>query len=140
MKYVVVTEVDAGTGVPCVDAPMRTGPAMPAVKGLTLDWADRSTWPIELAPDGCYLRTPRYYATCDDDAATTVPGVLEILTESQWMSQKYNEFYARQPYQSWIWDPITMTWSSPVPYPAAAKPWQYRWDEEARSWVQPRLD
>lgn len=134
MKYVVVTEVDAGTGVPCVDAPMRTGPSMPTVKGLELDWANKSTWPIELAADGRYLRAPRYYATCDDDAVTTVPGVLEVLTENQWMSQKHDEFYARQPYQSWIWDPATMTWSSPVPYPADGE--FYLWDEPTISWVK----
>jgi hypothetical protein len=31
---------------------------MPKIKGLALDWVDKSTWPVELAPNGRYLRAP----------------------------------------------------------------------------------
>jgi hypothetical protein len=136
MKYIVVTEVDAKTKVLCTDNTMRTGPSMPAIKGLNLDWADRSTWPVELDQTGKYLRAPKYYATCDDDANTTIAGVLEVLTEQEWMQRKHDEFYARRPYASWLWDEATFTWSSPVPYPEGAGHLDYLWDEETVSWVE----
>jgi hypothetical protein len=49
MKHIVLTEVDAKTKVLCTVEPQRTGPSMPKIKGLVLDWADKSTWPVELA-------------------------------------------------------------------------------------------
>lgn len=135
MLFIVVTEVDAITRIPCTEQPMRAGPVMPLVKGLDLDWANMSTWPVELSSDGTYLRAPQYYGVCDGDANTNVPGVLEIISKIEWDQRKYDEFYARQPYPSWIWDPITLTWSSPVPYPSGENPGEYRWDEETLSWV-----
>jgi hypothetical protein len=86
MKHIVITEVDAKTKVPCTVEPQRTGPSMPKIKGLVLDWVDKSTWPVELGPTGIYLRAPKYYGTCDDDADLTVAGVLEELTQVEWMS------------------------------------------------------
>lgn len=132
MKYICITEVDVDTKVPCTIEPQRTGPSMPVVKGLSLDWADKSTWPVELAADGTYLRAPKYYATCDDDADTSIAGVLEILTEQEWMQRKHDEFYARRPYASWIWNSETFVWSSPVSYPDDGK--NYFWNEETTSW------
>lgn len=133
MKYVVVTEVDADTKVPCTVAAQRTGPAIPTVKGLQLDWADKSTWPVELAQDGRYLRDPKYYGTCDDDADTSIAGVLEVLTEVEWLQRKHDEFYSRRPSPSWVWNSQTFVWSSPVPYPTDGK--SYRWDEPTTSWL-----
>lgn len=132
--YIVVTEVDAVTKIPCVVEPQRTGPSMPSVKGLQLDWADKSTWPVELAPTGVYLRAPKYYGTCDDDADTSLAGVLEVISEAEWMQRKRDEFYARQPYPSWSFDEATLVWSSPVAYPTDGK--IYRWDEPTTSWVE----
>jgi len=137
MKHIVITEVDANTKVPCTVEPQRTGPSMPEIKGFALDWMDASSWPVELAPDGTYLRAPKYYGTCDDDADLTVAGVLEILTETDWLQRKHDEFYARRPYESWVWDAETFVWSSPVPYPEGAEFWEYIWDEETTSWVKP---
>jgi len=134
MKYVVVTEVDSATKIICTAEPQSTGPSMPDVKGLKLDWADTSTWPVELDSTGRYLRAPQYYGTCDDDADTTISGVLEVLTEQEWMQRKRDEFYARRPYPSWIWDEETFTWSSPVPYPENADPSAYHWNEKKLSW------
>jgi len=133
--YICVTEVDAVTKIVCTQEPQRTGPSIPAVKGLRLDWADKSTWPVELAPDGTYLRAPKYYGTCDDDADTTIAGVLEVLTEADWMQRKHDEFYARKPYDSWTWDGESMTWNAPVPYPEGADHSAYRWDEATVSWI-----
>lgn len=132
--YICVTEVDSNTKIPCTQEPQRTGPSMPKVKGLALDWADKSTWPVELAPDGTYLRAPKYYGTCDDDADTSIAGVLEVLTEAEWMQRKHDEFYARKPYESWTWDAASMTWNCPVPYPEGADYHAYYWDEPTLSW------
>ena len=142
MKHIVLTEVDAKTKVPCTVEPQRTGPSMPKIKGLVLDWADKSTWPVELDPTGTYLRAPKYYCTCDDDADTSIAGVLEVLTEEIWNERKAAELEANRPYASWIGYLDTMTWGPPVPRPADAimngGNVAYQWDEETLSWI-PRV-
>jgi len=137
--YICVTEVDVITKIPCTQEPQRTGPSMPVVKGLKLDWTNKSTWPVELAPDGTYLRAPLYYGTCDDDADTSIAGVLKILTEEEFNSLRHAELEALRPYPSWIGYIDTMTWGPPVPRPANAiingGNVRYRWDEQTVSWV-----
>lgn len=135
MRYIVITEIDVATKIPCTVEPQRTGPSMPNVKGLQLDWADKSTWPILTDRNGVYLRAPKYYGTCDDDADTSIAGVLEVLTEAEWMQRKHDEFYARKPYDSWTWDAASMTWNCPVPYPEGADNSAYYWDESSLSWL-----
>ena len=134
MKHICITEVDALTKIPCTVEPQRTGPSMPNIKGLVLDWADKTTWPVELAEDGTYIRAPKYYATCDDDANTSIDGVLEVITEVEWLQRKHDEFYARKPYNSWTWDAETFVWSSPTSYPTDGK--VYSWDENTLSWIE----
>jgi hypothetical protein len=107
---------------------------MPAVKGLRLDWANESVWPVACNPDGSYVTAPKYYGVCDDDADLTIVGVLEVLTESEWAQRKHDEFYARQPFPSWVWNSETLIWSSPTPYPDDGK--TYRWNEATTSWVE----
>lgn len=137
--YICVTEVDATTKIPCTEAPQRTGPSMPNIKGLIILWQDRSTWPVEVSPTGVYLRAPKYYGTCDNDADTAVAGVLEVMTEFDWNAAKEAEHLARRPYPSWIGYPDTMTWGAPVPRPVDAivngGNVRYQWDEETLSWV-----
>jgi hypothetical protein len=137
--HIVVTEVDAATKIPCTVEPQRTGPSMPAIKGLQIIWQDKSTWPIELASDGTYLRAPKYYGTCDDDADTTIAGVLQVLTEAEYDALKAVEHEARKPYPSWIGYPDTMTWGAPVPRPVDAimngGNVRYQWDEATVNWV-----
>lgn len=89
--FICVTEVDAVTKTPCTIAPMRTGPSMPILKGFQFDWADESTWPVELDQTGTYIRAPKYYGTCDDDADVSVAGVLEVLTEEEFNQRKDTE-------------------------------------------------
>jgi hypothetical protein len=136
MKYIVVTEIDQISKIPCTVLPMVGGVSLPEIKGINLDWADMSTWPVEVAQDGKYLRPPKYYATCDDDANLDVAGVVEVLTEQEWMERKHDEFYARRPYNSWIWDSKTLTWASPIPYPENVNFNEYYWDENTISWVK----
>ena len=137
--YICVTEVDAATRIVCTESPQRTGPSMPKVKGLRILWDDSSTWPVELSPEGVYLRAPKYYGTCDDDADTNIPGVLQVLTEEEYKSLKLTELEARRPYPSWIGYEDTMTWGAPVPRPANAilngGNVRYEWNEEIVNWV-----
>ena len=137
--YIVVTEVDHNTRIPCTVEPQRTGPSIPAVKGLRILWQDKSTWPVSTASDGTYLRAPRYYGTCDDDADTTIAGVLQVLTEAEYTALRTAEHEARRPYPSWIGYLDTMTWSAPVPRPVDAimngGNVAYQWDEATVNWI-----
>ena len=137
--HIVVTEVDHTTRIPCTVEPQRTGPSMPTVKGLNILWQDKSTWPVELASDGTYLRAPRYYGTCDDDADTTITGVLQVLTQAEYDALKAAEHEARKPYPSWIGYPDTMTWGAPVARPVDAimngGNVAYQWDEATVNWI-----
>ena len=137
--YICITEVDAVTKIVCTAEPQRTGPAMPDVKGLKIIWQDKSTWPVEVASDGTYLRAPKYYGTCDDDADTTIAGVLQVLTQAEYDALKTAEHEATRPYPSWIGYPDTMTWSAPVARPVNAimngGNVAYQWDEATVNWI-----
>ena len=137
--YICITEVDAVTKIVCTAEPQRTGPSMPAVKGYIHIWHDQSTWPVPTASDGTYLRAPRYYGTCDDDADTTIAGVLQVLTEEEFNAAKVVEHEARRPYPSWVGYLDTMTWAAPVARPADAimngGNVRYQWDEATVNWI-----
>jgi len=85
--YICVTHVDAKTGIPCTEAPMRRGPAMPNVKGLKVRCADYSQWPTE---------TPNFYGICDDDADVSMAGVITVLSEQEYLSLSKAEIKARR--------------------------------------------
>jgi len=137
--YICITEVDAVTKIACTTEPQRTGPSMPEIKGFVFQWNNQSTWPVEVASDGTYLRAPRYYGTCDDDADTTIDGVLEVLTEEEYTTLRTAEHEARRPYPSWIGYLDTMTWGAPVTRPANAVinggNVRYQWDEATVNWI-----
>lgn len=80
--FICVTHVDVRTKIAGFKRPMRNGPTFPDVKGLNIVWWDESKWPIQ---QGEY---PKFYGTCDDDADTTIDGVVKILTE-----EEYNALY-----------------------------------------------
>ena len=137
--YICVTEIDKETKILCTIEPQKTGPSMPEIKGLKHEWNDNSTWPVELSSDGTYLRAPKYYGTCDDDADVTVSGVLQVLTEDEYKALKIIEHEARKPYPSWIGYLDTMSWSAPVARPVDAiingGNVRYQWDEVTVNWV-----
>ena len=137
--FICITDVDAVTKIVCTSEPMRTGPSMPAVKGYVYKWHDQSTWPVNTDSTGTYLRAPRYYGTCDDDADTTIAGVLQVLTEAEYTAAKVAEHEARRPYPSWVGYLDTMTWAAPVARPADAimngGNVAYKWDEATVNWV-----
>ena len=137
--HIVVTEVDAVTKIVCTDEPQRTGPSMPAIKGLRIIWQDKSTWPVSTDSTGKYLRAPKYYGTCDADADLNIAGVLEVLTETEWNERRVAEHNATKPYPSWIGYLDTMSWSAPVARPVDAVMnggnVRYQWDEATVNWI-----
>ena len=132
--YIQLTNIDADTGILCTEAPMRTGPVLPEVKGFQFIFAKESAYPIDTNADGSYAEMPLYYGTCDDDADTTLVGVLKVLSQAEFDADKQAEYLARQPYPSWIGDIDTMSWQPPVPYPQDGK--YYQWDESIINWVE----
>jgi hypothetical protein len=132
--YIQLTNIDADTGILCTEAPMRTGPAIPNVKGFQFIFQNESDFPIASNPDGSLSVAPLLYGTCDDDADTTLVGVLKVLSEVEFNADKQAEHEARKPYLSWVGDINTMSWQSPVAYPQDGK--QYYWDEPSVSWVE----
>jgi len=139
MKYICITEVDAVTKIPCTVEPQRTGPSMPAIKGLRIIWQDKSTWPVSTDSTGKYLRAPKYYGTCDADADLNIAGVLEVLTETEWNERRVAEHNATKPYPSWIGYLDTMSWGAPVARPVDAimngGNVRYQWDEATVNWI-----
>lgn len=131
--YIKLTNIDAQTGILCTEAPMRTGPAIPKLKGWQFSFADQSTYPIITNLDGSYAKAPFYYGTCDDDADITLTGVLSTLTEEEFNSAKEAEHQARKPFPSWVGDINTMSWQPSIPYPKDGK--HYEWDESIVNWV-----
>ena len=132
--YIQLTNIDADTGILCTEAPMRTGPVLPDVKGYQFIFAKESVYTIDTNADGSYAEAPLYYGTCDDDADTTLVGVLKVLTQVEFDADKQAEHQARKPYPSWVGDIDTMSWQPPVTYPQDGK--YYQWDESIINWVE----
>jgi hypothetical protein len=132
--YVQITNIDADTGILCTEAPMRTGPTIPNVKGFQFIFQNESDFPIASTPDGALTKPPLLYGTCNDDADTNLVGVLKVLSEVEFDADKQAEHQARKPYPSWIGDIDTMSWQPPVLYPQDGK--RYFWDESVINWVE----
>ena len=132
--YIQLTNIDADTGILCTAAPMRTGPVLPEVKGFQFIFAKESAYPIDTNADGSYAEMPLYYGTCDDDANTSLTGVVKVLSEVEFNTDKETEHQARKPYPSWVGDIDTMSWQPPVSYPQDGK--YYQWNESIINWVE----
>lgn len=87
MRYLKYTYVDAGTGVPISQSPARGGPTMPRVAGLAFAFALESEYPT---------LAPTFYGTAPDDSDTSVPGILEVLTEAEFLEAQAKEMEARK--------------------------------------------
>jgi hypothetical protein len=132
--YIQITNIDADTGILCTQAPMRTGPALPNVKGFQFIFQNESAFPIASNADGSLSTAPLLYGTCDDDADTSLVGVLKVLSQVEFDADKQAEHQARKPYPSWVGDIDTMSWQPPVTYPQDGK--YYYWDESTINWVE----
>ena len=90
MTYLYWTYVDAQTGISCLAAPMRNGPANPAVPGLKFGFALESRYPTP---------HPVFFGACPDDTradALAVPGVLGVLTEAEYQQALTDELTERR--------------------------------------------
>lgn len=132
--YVQITNIDALTGVLCTEEPMRTGPAIPKLKGFQYIFQNESEFPIASTPDGKLTKPPLMWGVCDDDADTNLVGVLKVMSQDEFDANRQTEHQARKPYSSWVGDIDTMSWQPPVPYPQDGI--QYYWDEPTVSWKE----
>jgi hypothetical protein len=87
MTYLRYTYVDAQTGVPCTQAPMRHGPMFPAIPGLLFGFALESQYPTA---------TPTFYGTAPDGTHLAVPGVLDVLTAGEYHAAEQAELALRR--------------------------------------------
>lgn len=88
MKYLKFTYVDAVTGVPVSEAPATNGPKFPDVEGLQFAFALESCYPTN---------TPTFFGMCPDESITMVPGVIDVLTEADFLRAQKDEMFARVP-------------------------------------------
>ena len=130
--YIVITNIDAISGKLCTENAMQF-PSLPTLPNFEFKFDIENLYPIQTTLEGVYLETPLYYGTCDDDADTTLTGVVKVLTEAEFNVDKEAEHQARRPYPSWVGDLATMSWSPPVAYPQDGN--FYQWDEPTVSWV-----
>ena len=134
MIYICITNIDYTTGIPCTEAPMRTGPTVPSIKGFVFDWNNISKWPIATTQQGVYLEAPLMFGSCDDDADLSVSGIISTYPAEEYQTLRVAEHQARKPFPSWVGDFETMRWEAPVPYPLDNK--EYYWDESIINWVE----
>lgn len=80
--YICITNIDAYTGTACMVEPMANGPALPNIKGLHIEFENKSQWPTNV---------PLYYGTCDDDIAADTQGVVAILTKTEYDLERHKE-------------------------------------------------
>jgi hypothetical protein len=88
MKYLKFTYVDAVTGTPVSEAPATNGPKFPDVDGLEFSFALESQYPTSV---------PIFFGTCPDESITMVPGVIDALTEADFLQAQKDEMHARVP-------------------------------------------
>lgn len=131
--YIAITQVDIVTKILCTQAPMKTGPEYPTIKGFIFEFDNSSTWPIETTENGTYKNMPLIYGICDDDADLTVSGVVSTYTAEEIQLLKTTEHQARKPFPSWIGNINTMSWEPPAPCPNDGN---YYWDESTVSWIK----
>lgn len=134
MIYLSITQIDADTGIICTAEPMRTGPSYPQIKDWSVNWWNKSTWPIATTLTGAHTLAPLFFGTCANDADLTVAGVVATYTAEEYQALKSAEHQARKPYPSWVGNEETMTWEAPTLCPQDDK--YYSWNEEQLTWVE----
>lgn len=84
MKYIKFTYVDAKTGIPGDQEPMKNGPAFPPISDLVFKFALESEYPT---------KNPTFIGATS--GPTNIPGVLVELTEEEYTEAKTAEISAR---------------------------------------------
>jgi hypothetical protein len=130
--FIKLIHVDAITKIPCNEAPMKNGPSVPVVQGLTRGFIEHIAH-IECDDSGVYISPPILYGICDDDADINVAGVIGVLSDEEYSVAYQAEFEKRQPFPSWVGNYDTMEYNPPIPYPVDGH--YYIWDEATLSWT-----
>lgn len=86
MKHIKFTYVDSTTGVSVAKAPAKNGPVFPVIAGLQFVRARESQYPTPV---------PQFYGTCDDEADTSIEGVISVMSEQAWTSEVLEELKAQ---------------------------------------------
>lgn len=89
------TYVDKKTKIPAHVAQAKNGVGFPDVRGLTVDFADESNWPVT-NPRGF----PRFFGTCDQQSLVVdvnKTGIIAVLTDQEYEQCKQDELRARKP-------------------------------------------
>lgn len=84
MKYIKFTYVDAKTGIPGDQEPMKNGPAFPPISDLVFKFALESEYPT---------KNPTFIGATS--GPTNIPGILAELTEEEYTQTKDSEILAR---------------------------------------------
>lgn len=84
--YIRFTYVDSATGIPVTTEASKHGPKNPDIPGLQFGFALESQYPTD---------KPIYYGTCDDGVDGHTPGILEVLTQVQYIEARAAEMSAR---------------------------------------------
>lgn len=74
--------MDARTGIPGTLAPMSHGPSFPPLKELVIEFGNQTQWPTN---------KPLFFGTCDDDADTTIAGVVKTMTLDEYQIEQRKE-------------------------------------------------
>ena len=86
MIYIEYTYVDVNTRLPVTVEPALNGPDAPGLAGLLFGFALESEYPTA---------TPTLFGTASDEADTTTPGVLAVLTREEYDAALATELAAR---------------------------------------------
>lgn len=92
MQYIKFTYVDAHTGVSVAKAPAKNGPVFPAIPGLQFIRARENQYPTNV---------PQFYGTCDDEADTSIEGVISVMSEQAWTAEVLAELKAQATALRW---------------------------------------
>jgi hypothetical protein len=84
--FIKFTYVDSVTGESIHSAPTGTVPVFPALPGLIFSFALASKYPIDV---------PEFFGICDDNADTTMPGVLGVISETEFHTTEQQEIAAQ---------------------------------------------
>jgi hypothetical protein len=84
--FIRFTYIDSVTGIPVTTEASKHGPKNPDIPGLQFGFALESQYPTE---------QPIFYGTCDDGVPGTTHGILEVLTQVQYIEARAAEMSTR---------------------------------------------
>jgi hypothetical protein len=108
------------------------------ISGFQIEWYISRDYQGPLDENNNFIRPVLFGAVCFNDADITGFDNIRQVTEEEWMTARDEEYQRRQPYPSWTFNPINLSWNPPVPFPNLKDitPGQrILWDEENLTWI-----